>query len=329
MRTAGIIRIVIGLVIAVILTTVLLAGLFGQSLFQRLGWNSANIRSWLFNDSSAITSSGVNTGSGETTVSDTAAVPAADVREIKIDWVSGSIDVRVGTGDDVVFYETSSRTLTEAQKMQYSLSASGVLQISFRADIDNVFSWFSGDGNMPSKALVVEVPASLLGKLDDFDIDNVSARIEVDGVYGDKTEINSVSGQITCADMTCDELILSSTSGSIDAESCTADKLELNNVSGSMRAEGDFRDVNVETVSGSVKLESRIAPDEISGDSVSGKITVILPEGAGFTAKLDTVSGALSCEFPGTLSDKKIVSGDGSGDYKFNSVSGGISIEMN
>jgi len=329
MRTAGIIRIVVGLVIAVILTAVLLAGLFGQSLFQRLGWNSAGIRSWFFNDSPVITSSGVNTDGGESSVTDTASVPAADVREIKIDWVSGSIDVRVGTGDDVTFYETSSRTLTDAQKMRYSLSTSGVLQISFREDVDNIFNWFSVDSNMPSKALVVEVPASLAGQLDKLDIDNVSARIEVNGVCGDKTGIDSVSGQISCVDLTCDELELSSTSGSIDCENCTADQIELNNVSGSMRVEGDFRDVQVETVSGSAKIESRTAPDAISGDSVSGKITVILPEGAGFTAKLDTVSGSLNCEFPGTLSDKKIVSGDGSGDYRFNSVSGGISIEMN
>lgn len=329
MRTAGIIRIIIGLVIAVILTAVLLAGLFGQSLFQRLGWSSAGLRGWIFNGTPTITSSGVNSDSGESTVTDTATVPAADVREINIDWVSGSIDIHVGTGDEVTFYETSSRTLTDAQKMRYSLSSSGVLQISFREDIDNIFNWFSVDANMPSKALVVEVPASLVGQLDNLDIDNVSAQIEVNGVYGDETELNSVSGQISCADIACDKLTLSSTSGSIDCENCAADKLELNNVSGSVRAEGDFRDVQAETVSGSVKIDGRTAPEKISGDSVSGKITVLLPEDAGFTAKLDTVSGTLSCEFPGTLSDKKIVSGDGSGNYRFNSVSGGISIEMN
>jgi DUF4097 and DUF4098 domain-containing protein YvlB len=181
---------------------------------------------------------------------------------------------------------------------------------------------------MPSKALVVEVPASLAGQLDRLNIDNVSARMEVNGVYGDTTELDSVSGQITCVDIACDELELSSTSGSIECDNCTADKLQLNNVSGSMRVEGDFSEVQIDTVSGSAKVDSRTAPKEISGDSVSGKITVILPEGAGFTAKLDTVSGSLSCEFPGTLSDKKIVSGDGSGNYRFDSVSGGISIEM-
>lgn len=328
MRTAGIIRIIIGLVIAVLLTAILLAGLFGQNLFQRLGWNSYGIRGWFFNDSSIVTSSGVNTDSGESTVTDTASVSAADVREIQIDWVSGSINVRVGTGDEVVFYETANRTLTDEQKMRYSLSTSGVLQISFREDVDNIFNWFSVDSNMPSKALIVEVPASLAGQLDNLDIDNVSARIEVNGVYGNKTEINSVSGSINCTDLVCNELELSSTSGSIACENCTVDKLQMNNVSGSMRAEGEFMDVQIETVSGSAKLESRTAPDEINGDSVSGKITVILPEDSGFTAKLDTVSGSLNCEFPGTLSDKKIVSGDGSSDYRFNSVSGGISIEM-
>ncbi len=328
MRTAGIIRIIIGLVVAVLLTALLLAALFGQNVFQRLGWNNAGVRGWFFNDTSAVTSSGVDIDSGESAVTDMASVPAADVREIKIDWVSGSVEVRVGTGDEVVFYETARRTLTDEQKMRYSLSTSGVLQISFRKDIVNIFSWFNVDSSMPSKALIVEVPASLAGQLDNLDIDNVSARIEVSGVYGDKTEINSVSGSINCTDLVCEELELSSTSGSITCENCVVDKLQMDNVSGSMRAEGSFRDVRIETVSGSAKLESRTAPQEINGDSVSGSTTVILPEDSGFTAKLDTISGSLSCEFPGTLSDKKIVSGDGSGDYRFNSVSGGISIKM-
>ena len=64
-------------------------------------------------------------------------------------------------------------------------------------------------------------------------------------------------------------------------------------------------------------------------DGVSGRITIALPETAGFTAKLDTVSGSLSCAFPGTLGSDLVVVGDGNADYSFDTVSGSVSIDKN
>jgi len=41
------------------------------------------------------------------------------------------------------------------------------------------------------------------------------------------------------------------------------------------------------------------------------------------------VSGNLSCAFPGTLGNDLVVVGDGSANYRFNSVSGSVKIEKN
>jgi len=327
MKAAGIIRIIVGLVLAVLLTAILVVLLTGQNIFSRLGWNGG----WVNNlvDRAVYTYGGVNEDTNEIIVSEQASIPAASIQKIKIDWVSGSVTLRVGTGNDITISESSYRTLNENQKMRYSVSADGTLKINFCNDLDNIFNWFELDANMPAKTLVVEVPASLMGTLKALDIDVVSANVDLSGVYGMDTNIESVSGEITCTDVSVNELDLSATSGTITCENAKAQKLDLNNVSGGSRAEGEFSEIDVETVSGDVRLGLPTVPAKINVDSVSGGITIALPETAGFTARLDTVSGSISCALPGTIGSDLVVVGDGNADYRFGTVSGNLRIEKN
>ena len=327
MKTAGIIRIIVGLVIAVLLTAILVVLLTGNNLFARVGLDNGWVGRFL--DRTTYYSGGVNADSGETIVSDEARVSAANIQKIKIDWVAGNVSLRVGSGDEIVFSETSYRTLTDQQKMRYTVSDSGVLQINFCDNLDNIFNWFNVDANMPAKTLTMEVPASLIGQLAEIEVDSVSANVDLSGVYGVKTELSSVSGEIRCADVSVDELDLSTTSGTIVSENCVAGSLDIENVSGSIRAEGEYARIDAETVSGSIALSLATVPDKIDVDGVSGSITVSLPETASFTAKLDTVSGSLSCAFPGTLGSDMVVVGDGKSNFRFSTVSGSLNIEKN
>lgn len=327
MRAAGIIRIIVGLVLAVLLTAILVVLLTGQNVFGRLGWNGG----WINNlvNRAVYTSGGVNDDTNEIVVSEQASVPAASVQKIKIDWVAGNVELRVGSGSDVTFSESAYRNLTERQKMRYSVSSDGTLKINFCDDLDNIFNWFSVDANMPSKTLVVEVPASLAGSLKEINIDVVSAGVDLSGVYGTETDIETVSGEIHCADVSVEKLSLGSTSGAIVCENAQAQKLDLNNVSGSVVAAGEFAEIDAETVSGSVRLDLSTAPNKINVDGVSGSITVALPETAGFAARLDSVSGSISCDLPGTMGSDLVVVGDGSADYRFGTVSGSLHIKKN
>ena len=327
MRAAGIIRIIVGLVIAVLLTAILVVLLTGNNLFARVGLDNG----WVDRvfDRTTYSSGGVNADSNEIVVSDQASVSAANIKKIKIDWVSGNVSLRVGSGNEIVFSESSYRDLTDRQKMRYTISDSGVLQIHYCEDLDNIFNWFNLDANMAAKTLTLEVPASLIGQLTEVNVDSVSANIDLSGVYGLKTELSTVSGEVHCTDISTDELDVSTTSGSIVCENCVARKLDIENVSGSIRAEGEYADVDAETVSGSITLGLAIVPDKIDVDGVSGSITVSLPESASFTAKLDTVSGSLNCAFPGTLGNDMVVVGDGSASFRFSTVSGSLNIEKN
>lgn len=327
MKAAGIIRIIVGLVIAVLLTAILVVLLTGNNIINSMGLNG----NWINNlvDRTVYSSGGVNEDTNEIVVSDQARVTADEITKIKIDWVAGSVNIRVGSSNEIVFSESSYTNLTDRQKMRYSVSDSGVLQIRYCDNLDNIFNWFNLDANMPAKTLTMEVPAALMDRLSTLEIGTVSANIDLSGVYGDKTTLSTVSGEIRCTDVASTYLNLSSTSGTLVCENSKADSLEVDNVSGSIRAEGDYRNVNVDSVSGSVRLAFSTAPDQIKVNEVSGSVTVALPADANFTANLDTVSGSISCEFPGTLGNDRVVVGDGSAQYRFDSVSGSLNIVKN
>ena len=128
MRTAGIIRIIIGLILAVLLTAILVVLLTGHNIFSNLGWNGGWINNLI--DRAVYTSGGINDDTNEIVVSDQASIPADSIQKIKIDWVAGSVELRVGAGSEITFSESSYRNLTERQKMRYSVSADGVLKIN-------------------------------------------------------------------------------------------------------------------------------------------------------------------------------------------------------
>ena len=327
MKAAGIIRIIIGLVIAVLLTAILVVLLTGNNIFSRLGWDGG----WVNNivERATYTCGGMNDDTGEIVVSENATVPASSIEKIKIDWVAGSVNLVVGSGSDIVFYETSSRELTDRQKMRYSVSDSGTLKIRYCEDLESIFNWVSVDANMPSKELTMEVPASLIGLLKDVEADSVSADINLTGVYGTKTEIDTVSGRITCIDVTTDDLEMDTTSGEVITQNASAETVSVDNVSGSVRLSGTFDRIDVDTVSGETSLDCASVPSKIEVDGVSGNISVSLPETAGFTASLDSVSGSINCDFPGTLGDDRVTVGDGSLNIRCNTVSGNLVIHKN
>ncbi len=327
MRTAGIIRVIIGLVIAVLLTALLVVMLTGRNAIDVFGLKDTWIGRVV--NRSVYMSGGVNENTNEIVVSEEARVSADGINRIQIDWVAGEVNLRVGSSDEIVFSETSYGSLEDWQKMRYSVSDSGTLQIRFYDNQGSNFNWFLENPTTPAKKLTMEVPSSLIGELSNLVIDTVSAEIDVSDVYGVKTDLSTVSGSISGKNLVCDRLAVSSTSGSIAIENCTADSLKLNEVSGSIRVEGMYQNIEADTVSGSVRLVCANVPDSIDVDGVSGSITVALPEGASFKAKLDSVSGSISCQFPGTIGDDMVVVGEGGATYQFNTVSGSLKIEKN
>ncbi len=176
---------------------------------------------------------------------------------------------------------------------------------------------------------MVEVPASLIGTLQDIEIDAVSASVNLNGVYGQELEVDTVSGKIYCNNIDGNDLEFDSTSGAIVCENSSAKSVSVDNVSGSIQLSGTFDKIDVDTVSGETKLNCATVPSKIEADGVSGSISISLPEDASFTASLDSISGSISSDFPGTLGEDRITVGDGIADFRVNTVSGSLHINKN
>lgn len=68
--------------------------------------------------------------------------------------------------------------------------------------------------------------------------------------------------------------------------------------SGELNFRGVCENMNLETVSGDTRIRFDSAPDHVSAESVSGDLTLQLPEDRSFELELETVSGDLNTDFP-------------------------------
>lgn len=70
-------------------------------------------------------------------------------------------------------------------------------------------------------------------------------------------------------------------------------------------------------------------PDKIDMSTVSGAVTLILPEDTSMTLRFNTVSGKLSSELPGETDGKNSVFGDGACECSVDTTSGDLRIQVN
>lgn len=156
----------------------------------------------------------------------------------------------------------------------------------------------------PAGRLVLRCPAGLglfLGSL--------SGRIEVHGRAGD-TRINTASGAIAVSE--CRRADLRSLSGLITVGHCgavraatksgrievdEAGRAHLATVSGGISAARVTGEARVKTVSGRVQLGAK-GRDDIDIHTISGSVTVTVPEGTRPRARLKSLAGRPRCDCP-------------------------------
>ena len=141
-----------------------------------------------------------------------------------------------------------------------------------------------------AKSLKVGIPASLRGELRRLSVDTVSSKCVV-------------SDQI-------------------------ADKLYINTVSGKIEADGDFKEIQADSVSGRVDIVCGILPDDMDIDTVSGGVHLTLPENDGFSVEFDSVSGDLKSELALSRSDERYTYKNGGPDFAVDTVSGDLNINV-
>lgn len=143
--------------------------------------------------------------------------------------------------------------------------------------------------------------------------------------------LESVSKELTILlprNLQLDKLVIATVSADVEGTALAAEEMKLETVSGRANLEVlRSKAVDMDTVSGDMRIRCEAVPEKIDFSGVSGGLVVALPEGAGFTAKLDSVSGDVTSTVPATREGDKYTVGDGACEIGADTVSGDLRLE--
>ena len=246
----------------------------------------------------------------------------ARVEELDISWLDGSVIVNYHDGDAIILREESDKQLDSDKELHWRLEDE-TLHVKYAA---------SGFRALPSldKQLTVLLPESL--RLDEAKITVASAQVEADGLRADEIHIQSASGQVALRQAgQAKEIRVETASGGVAVAVEDAQQMKITTASGQVVVDAlQLEDVKAATASGTVVLQFAGEPDKIEADSVSGNVTIRLPEKVGFTAEVDSVSGRVGGNMEiRRRGDDTYVHGSGTLDVEVDTVSGNVFFEVN
>ena len=236
-------------------------------------------------------------------VNQTGSVGSADpaaIREIKIEWISGSVTVEPGDVQEITFSESGAAT--DRYKMVWKQSGDKLVIQNCKDSNVVGFGIHIGEG---SKDLTVIVPR---------------------GWVCNSLELDTASTDLTVRDMIIREMEIDSASGTAKFENCTVSSLDVDTASGGVTFTGSLNELDFEAASASFTGVLENVPDQVKMDSMSGDLTLTLPEDAGFTVSLDAMSSDFSSDFPTVKKNKSYVCGDGHCKIDVDAMSGDVAI---
>lgn len=296
MKTSAIIRIVAGSITAVLLTAILLCGIYGWPFMGiHLDWPDSfgfGDFSYGYEDAESY-----QVGAGK--------AGPEEIREIEIHWdAGGKVNLIADDVAQIEFSEESEEALKEEERMRY-LIKDGKLMIQYHGAVK--LSGFFMKGLQTNKTLTVKIPAQLQQQLSQVEVESVEAPIYLNGIHPEK-------------------LVLSSTSGEIVAEECQADYMVADSVSGKIQLKSDFQSIQCSNVSGLIDVQTQTTPERMEMDTVEGDVRVSLPDQDGFIIDFETVSGEMDCQLPTTGNKTEFQYLDGGAVYRISTVSGNTTI---
>lgn len=263
------------------------------------------------------------------------------VNSLRVEWVNGPVEIRPWDGETIRVAEYAARPLEERERMELQ-EENGCLRIRWNRE-----KTFRGKIFL-QKHLVVELPRN--ATLGEVRIDNVSGGTYLSTTQGDTMRLTTVSGPVMCWNsrgetlriesvsggvslygVSSRELRISGTSGKVNLEGFAAEQLRVETVSGAITAQGNGEDLNLSTISGALTLQVEQYPKKVKLNSVSGRVTMLLPqEDLGFALEYSSISGGFSTQFPltGELGKRKgkVVYGQGGAKFRMDTVSGRIEL---
>lgn len=277
------------------------------------------------------------------------AISASGIDSISVSWDAGNVDVIPYEGSEIRVVEYAQRELKDDEVLYYAEN-NGTLTIKYRQG--------NGYVRMPEKRLELFIPYSLAEDIKNMNIDSTSGNINISDIKAgslladstsgyvsiinveaesirsdttsggismsnintDSLSVDTISGSLTLRGVSAYKINVSSTSGKIDFQDTTADNVDVDTISGGTNIEGGFVSIRAESTSGSVKIKSVTAPESIRVDTISGSVTITIPETENLSVNFDSVSGRFSSDFS--------VSMGGGAKYNISTVSGSAKISV-
>lgn len=236
-------------------------------------------------------------------VNQTGSVGSADpaaIREIKIEWISGSVTVEPGDVQEITFLESGNGT--DKYEMVWKQSGD---ELVIQYSKDSSTAGFGIHIDKGSKDLTVTVPR---------------------GWVCDSLELDTASTDLTVRDMIIREMEIDSASGTAKFENCTVSSLDVDIAFEDVTFSGSLNELDFEAASASFTGVMENVPNLVKMDSMSSDLTLTLPEDAGFTVSLDAMSSDFSSDFPTVKKNKSYVCGDGHCKIDVNAMSCDVSI---
>lgn len=232
-----------------------------------------------------------------------------DIENLEVNWIAGSVEIKPYSGDVIRITETASRETVETELLGLEEEGS-TLKIDWKKARQpfEFFSWTLG------KKLTIEIPQAM--SLSQLKVTAASADINISGLSADKVEIRNTSGDVGVGNFSGEEVSLHSKSGNIASENCkfsslraetssgeiafsetSADALALSSVSGKVIAKGQFTSLEADTISGAIEAVNNGLPDSVTLESVTGAISLTVPENITGTVEYSSISGDFSTSF--------------------------------
>ena len=227
---------------------------------------------------------------------------AGQIRDIKIEWVAGSITLMPADVDSIQVAESDP---TEAKNAMVWKQSGDKLVIRFCENAKLDFHFGITINDVISKDLTVLVPM---------------------GWKCDSLEVAAASAALNVQNMVIDEVDFDGASGECRFENCVIDELDLDTASGDVYFTGSLTTLDCDAASASVTAVFDNIPGRIDMDSMSGDLDITLPTSAGFTVTMDALSSHFHSDFDYSHTSNGYSHGDGHCRITMDAMSGDLYI---
>ncbi len=229
------------------------------------------------------------------------ALDAASIKNIEIEWAAGAILIQPM---DITEIRISEQGSSQSENPMVWNVRDAKLSIQYSKDTDHEFG-FSLNPADKGKNLFIQVP--LNWRCSSLEIDAASASLEI-------------------KDLTIREMEFDGASGTCIFHNCTVETLDLDTASGDVLFKGSLNQMECDSASANIILELSSIPKSLDLDTASGSLDLTLPEDAGFTVTMDTMSGEFTSDFTTTQRNGSYVAGNGRCRIDMNAMSGNVVI---